>query len=199
MLHIRDFFPKKYIKKPLFACMCVIFAALTAVFSAGCSKQSDSGIFTYAASDAEFGMIFSSAGSESGEVECVCVKKDGTYSLRVAKPERTASLVIVCDGKSVTLTPVAGDGGASCAIRLSEQAAEPLLALFGILSHGRENSSVSVSPDGEERIVTYQNGTLTLRDDAAGNIVPTLVSCADALGEVREVRITGYTIRSGEN
>lgn len=166
--------------------VCVMCAVVMLIPLHGCAKSGGRDIFTYAAHDAEFSLVFP---SETGDLECSVVRGGNIFSLRIVSPARSSNFSAVCDGVSCKLVPLADDGTPSVEIPLSESASAPLVRIFSLITRGSEGAQVSKSADGETTVVTYSDGTVVLGSDS----LPVSVTSRMADGSMRDVKIVNYT------
>ncbi len=158
------------LKRRFFIALCAILASLSLT---ACRTAEETDIFAYTSADAIWQLVIE---SEYGEITLDCTKTGGVITAVISSPERSRGVAVRYDGMSCTLD---ADG---MQIPLSAEAADGLTKIFDIMFRGAEGASIARSADGEETVVTYSLGKLTL----GRNMLPASVTCG------RCVKILSY-------
>lgn len=143
----------------------VLLTAITALLALlSCSRTLNDDIFSFAASDSAFTLVFP---SDLGEIKCACTKKGALATAEIIYPTRSAGTVITYDGNVCTINI------GETKIPLSEDAASKLTVVFDTIFRGADGASISRSADGKNTVVSYPDATLVLGENHA----PTSVEC----------------------
>lgn len=135
------------------------------------------GLTRYAAADISYTAEFPEAGTAE------CVRSGGTTVMRIVSPEHLCGITVTYDGMSCSLA------SGEMSVLLSPETASGLTGIFDLLAHPAEpgiGGIPSKSADGEETILTFDEGSVTLTADG----VPSEVT----FGE-RRVRIGNFKIQ----
>lgn len=160
-----------------------LFSLLLVLISiCGCGTADAEELLAYRNLPAEFSMIFP---SQYGDVTCDASRNGDTVVLTVRTPERSVGVTVTYSDAGCT---VEADGSV---IPLSENASAALLnVLRTIYSQETDIVTPTRSADGEETVISFPYGVLTLNE----NLLPCRVECAAVNGEMRTVRIENYTL-----
>lgn len=129
-----------------------VFVCLAAILLTGCTRSGS--LYGYADGNGRYRLTFP---SPAGDVICL-LEGDGTArTLTVLSPPRSESVTVTFLGDRCTLTA----GGTD--VVLSPEASVELRELTGLLYRGEAGASVSRS--GEDTLICYGDGTVTLGED----------------------------------
>lgn len=163
-----------------------LIPTLSALLLCGCRSVHTPAVFGYVSCDARFEVEFP---SRTDTVICSVERKDGTLSLTVVTPERSADLRVISSPDRCVIIPKDGGDG----IPLSSRASEGLTEVFALLYRGSDGSeSISRSADGQSTVITYPDGCVTVGADMLPSSVEIIGDCT------RTVTISGYTVVSPE-
>lgn len=152
---------------------------LSAFFIAGCAAGDgiSGGLTRYAAADVSYTAEFPEAGTAE------CVRSGGTTVMRMVSPEHLCGITVTYDGISCSLA------SGEMSVLLSPETASGLTGIFDLLARPAEPGRGVIptkSADGEETILNFDEGSVTLTADG----VPSEV----IFGE-RSIRIENFKIQ----